>query len=152
MFDFNVMPDYAGWDFSAFHNVNFLSVNCDIFLEYFAADDVFYFNVAYVDVDIQDMGFTQNLDEITYSPEYGWSQNGWLEVILGHTYVIWTADNHFAKVRVTTIGNESIGFDWAYQVAPGNPELKPKVERGEEDYLRYPRNGQYINAGTLNEK
>jgi hypothetical protein len=140
MFDYNTLPDYAGWDLSAAMAVNYLSGNCDLFLEYFDGDDVFYFNVSNIDTDIQDMGFTNNMDEITYSPEYGWSQNGWLEVILGHTYVIWTDNNHFAKIRVTALGNESIIFDWAYQVDPGNLELKPKVER-EDEYLRHPRDG-----------
>jgi hypothetical protein len=139
LFDSDVMPDYGGWDFSAYHNVNYLSVNCDIYLDKVG---VFYLNVTNVDIDIQDMGYTENLDEITYSPEYGWSENGWLEVILNHTYVVWTDDNHFAKIRVTAIGNESVIFDWAYQVAPGNRELKPRVDRNEDEYLRHPRGGE----------
>ncbi|NMC45170.1 MAG: hypothetical protein GYA46_14715 [candidate division Zixibacteria bacterium] len=137
MFDYNAVPSYAGWDFSAMQTVNYLSVNCDIYAEYLSGDDVFYINVTNEDVDIQDMGYTVSLDDIGYSPDAGWSQNGWLEVILGHTYVIWTADNHYAKIRVTAIVDDHIIFDWAYQVDPGNPELKPLIKRL-PGYLRHP--------------
>ncbi len=138
LIDFNVEPQSAGYDFSNNAIVDYLAADCDIFLEYFAGDDVFYFDVGNVNTDIQDMGYTQDFDEISYAPEYGWSQNGWLEVILGHTYVVWTADNHFAKVRVTAINSQNVIFDWAYQVAIGNPELKPLVVRS-DDYLHHPR-------------
>lgn len=135
--DFNVQPQYAGFDFANQQVVDYLAPACDVFLEYFPGDDVFYFNVANVNTDIQDMGYTADFDEISYAPLYGWSHNGWCEVILNHTYVIWTADNHFAKVRVTAINSQNVIFDWAYQVAIGNPELKPVVERS-ADYLRHP--------------
>ncbi len=138
LFDYNDLPQYAGYDFFNELVVDYLAPACDIYLEYFPGDDVYYFNVANVNTDIQDMGYTADFDEISYAPEYGWSKNGWCEVILNHTYVIWTADNHFAKVRVTAINSQNVIFDWAYQVAPGNPELKPLVDRS-EDYLRHPR-------------
>jgi len=140
LFDFNVLPEFSGWDFSEAAVVDYLAPTCDLFLEYFPGDDVFYFNVATIYTDIQDMGYTENFDEITYSPEFGWSQNGWCEVILWHTYVIWTEDDHFAKIRVTGITDDRIIFEWAYQVAPGNLELKPRVnDRVPEEYLRHPR-------------
>ncbi len=138
LIDYNAEPQSAGYDFSNNAIVDYLSPNCDIYLEYYPGDDVYYFNVGNVNTDIQDMGYTVDFDEISYAPEFGWSQNGWLEVILGHTYVVWTADNHFAKVRVTAINSQNVIFDWAYQVAIGNPELKPLVERS-DDYLRLPR-------------
>jgi len=53
----------------------------------------------------------------------GWSTTRDALAIKGHPYVVWTHDNHFAKVRITDISGTSIVFDWAYQVAPGNPEL-----------------------------
>lgn len=137
MFDYNAVPSYAGWDFAAMQTVNYLSVDCDIYAEYLPGDDVFYINVTSGNVDIQDMGYTENLDVIGYSPTEGWSRNGWLEVIVGHTYVVWTVDNHFAKIRVTAIVDDHLIFDWAYQVDPGNPELKPLVKRS-PDYLRHP--------------
>ena len=138
LFDLNVMPAYSGWDLSAEVPVDYRDVGfCDFFLEYYDGDGVFYFNVGNSQTDIQDMGYTETLDDIGYAPESGWSLNGWCEVILGHTYVIWTDDNHFAKVRVTAINSENILFDWAYQVAGGNPELKPLIKRA-PDYLRHP--------------
>ncbi len=81
------------------------------------------------------MGFTDNLDVIDVAPLYGWSLNGWCEVIAGHTYVFWTDDNRYAKVRVTAINQDNVVFDWAYQTVAGNPELKPKVSRP-DGYLR----------------
>jgi len=137
MFDFNGDPSYAGWDFSAQQTVDYLAAGCDVYTEYVPGDGVFYINVANVNVDIQDMGYTEDLDVIGYSPDAGWSLNGWSELILGHTYVIWTADNHYAKIRVTAILGDHIIFDWAYQVDPGNPELKPLIKRL-PGYLRYP--------------
>jgi len=140
LFDVYVSPEFAGWDFANARAVHYLSVDCDLFLEYYAGDSVYYFDVANSATWIQDMGYTVDLDEIDYAPEYGWSKNGWCEVILGHTYVIWTDDNHFAKVRVTGINGEKVIFDWAYQVATGNPELKPLVNPN-PDYLRHPQAG-----------
>lgn len=137
MFDFNAIPTYAGWDFSAQQTVSYLAGGCDIYAEYVPGDGVFYINVADVNVDIQDMGYTDDLDVIGYSPDAGWSQNGWCEVIPGHTYVFRTADNHYAKIRVTAIIDDHLIFDWAYQVDPGNPELKPLIKRI-PGYLRHP--------------
>ncbi|MDD4050809.1 MAG: hypothetical protein PHR28_02765, partial [candidate division Zixibacteria bacterium] len=74
MFDYNAVPTYAGWDFSAEQTVDYLAAGCDIYTEYLSGDDVFYINVADVNVDIQDMGYTENLDVIGYSPDDGWSQ------------------------------------------------------------------------------
>ena len=30
----------------------------------------------------------------------GWSAVGWLELIVHHSYIIWTADDHYATIRV----------------------------------------------------
>lgn len=77
--------------------------------------------------DIQDFGYTETLDALDWSPQDGWSTVGWAEVIVGHTYAVWTWDDHYAKFRVTDVGNASIVIDWAYQIDPGNPELKPSI-------------------------
>ncbi|KPK99662.1 MAG: hypothetical protein AMJ91_07015, partial [candidate division Zixibacteria bacterium SM23_73_3] len=67
---------------------------------------------------------------------HGWSQVGWVEVILGHSYIIWTRDNHYAKLRVVGFTRSyGVIFDWAYQVDPGNQELAPRPPHG-ENYLR----------------
>ncbi|MEZ5359081.1 MAG: hypothetical protein R3F48_09660 [Candidatus Zixiibacteriota bacterium] len=143
LYDFNINPDNSGWDFSGRRVVAYNSIDADFYVEYYDANGVFYINVSNIDTDIQDMGYTSNLDEVNYSPTEGWSQLGWVEVIAGHTYIIWTDDNHFAKVRVTAVDipNNSIVVDWAYQVDTGNPELKPavfpkpKIDRP-DNYLR----------------
>ncbi|MCB0748236.1 MAG: hypothetical protein KDC90_12320, partial [Ignavibacteriae bacterium] len=46
------------------------------------------------------------------------------KALIGHTYVIWTWDNHFAKVRVKAITGDRVVFDWAYQLLEGEPQLK----------------------------
>ncbi|MEO0156993.1 MAG: hypothetical protein ABIL07_07755, partial [candidate division WOR-3 bacterium] len=71
-------------------------------------------------------GYTASFDEIGYAPDDGWSPTGIVEAIVGHTYVIWTWDNHFAKIRVASLKPGYVIFDWAYQVDPGNPELVRK--------------------------
>jgi hypothetical protein len=77
--------------------------------------------------DIQDVGYTQSFDEIGYAPADGWATVGELELILGHTYVIWTEDNHYAKIRVTAVNlaDGYVTLQWAYQTDTGNPELVP---------------------------
>jgi hypothetical protein len=141
LFDYNLFPDDAGWNLAAATVVNYLV--SDFYLEYYAPDDVFYLNVGNIDTDIQDMGYTYDFDEIGYSPGpgEGWSQNGWLEVILHHTYIIWTDDNRYAKIRITGTGTNQILFNWAFQEDFGNRELKPRIERA-PDYLRNPQVGE----------
>ena len=136
MFDYNQYPNSAGFDFSSQEVVAFNSVDADIYLDYDTDYDVFFLSVTNSNTDIQDFGYTESLDDVDYSPEYGWSNVGWLEVIAGHTYIIWTKDNHFAKMRVVSIsGDDYILFDWAYQVDPGNPELKVRPQHS-RTYLR----------------
>ncbi|MCP4567685.1 MAG: fibronectin type III domain-containing protein [FCB group bacterium] len=135
LYDFVDMPSFSGWYFAGEAVVSWDHQFCDLYLEYVPGDGVYYFNVGDENTDIQDMGYTDHLDEIDYSPKNGWSANGWSEVILGHTYIFWTADNHFAKIRVTGISLSGVTFDWAYQVDTGNRELKPLVPRA-VDYLR----------------
>lgn len=137
IYEYASYPNDAGWDLSAESIVPWDDFECDFYLEYLAGSDVFNLNVRYTDIDIQDMGYTESLDDISYSPQDGWSQNGWCEVILGHTYVIWTAEYNYAKIRVKAIDKEagSITFDWAYQIDPDNPELKPRPHQN-SGYLR----------------
>ena len=69
-----------------------------------------------------------------YAPTTGWSDTKDEIAKVGHTYVIWTWNNHFAKMRVKSITNDRIVFDWAYQLLEGNTQLKPKAKgnlRGE---------------------
>jgi hypothetical protein len=83
--------------------------------------------VVYDDTDIIDMGPTMDIWDIDFAPENGWATNKEEIARVGHTYVIWTYDNHFAKVRIKSITSDRIVFDWAYQTAVGDPQLKPVV-------------------------
>ena len=141
--DFNDYPTISGYDFSTYSILPYDFTNADIYIEYNTFDEVFYINVTNDLTDIQDMGYTDNFDEIGYSPMDGWSAVGWSEIILGHTYIIWTKDDNYAKLRVTALnGTTSVRFDWAYQTDPGNPELaRPQHDGG---YLK-----RTINVGII---
>ncbi|MEO0143182.1 MAG: hypothetical protein ABIL70_03995 [candidate division WOR-3 bacterium] len=123
VFDYTQYPAYAGWDFSAYTVVPYDYAYCDFYFGYHEQNGSYYLFAGRTGTLIQDMGYTSSFDEIGYAPEDGWSPSGMVEAIIGHTYVIWTWDNHFAKVRVTSINPDYAIFDWAYQIDPGNPEL-----------------------------
>jgi hypothetical protein len=123
IFDYHDFPYYAGWNFSDYSVVPYDHPACDFYYGYDGYNKAPYFFVGRPGGLIQDFGYTESLDEITYAPEYGWSSTGIVEAIKGHTYIFWTWDNHFAKFRVTSINSDHVIFDWAYQVDPGNPEL-----------------------------
>lgn len=121
-------PDHSGYDFSRYEVTYYMDEETDFFYEY---DDALQTGFIYArdeDTWIQDMGYTENFDEISYAPLEGWSNLGVLEAIEGHTYVFWTRENHFAKIRIEKIySNGSMRFRWAYQVDEGNRELKIPV-------------------------
>lgn len=127
IFDYNKAPDNAGYDFSQYLVVPYNDKNADLFFENYNGQ--FYLNV-WDDSDIQDMGQTIDIYDISYAPTGGWvpAKTGenvkYTEAIIGHTYVIRTWDNHYAKVRISSITSERVVFDWAYQTIEGNKELK----------------------------
>ena len=123
LYDFNQFPLDAGFDFSQARRVAWNNAGTDTYLEFFSPNNVFYINTG-LNVDIQDFGYTKSFDDVDFAPNQGWSELGFVEVILGHAYIIWTADNHFAKIRVENIGPNSVGLAWAYQTDTGNGELK----------------------------
>jgi hypothetical protein len=127
--DYRTAPSLAGYDFSTYSIGSYDDVLTDFFFELFSGR--FYLNV-WDDTDIQDMGYTDSFDEIRKAPMTGWSPSGSVEAIPGHTYVIWTWDNHYAKVRVRSVSTSGVSFDWAYQTADGNTTLKRSTsgERG----------------------
>lgn len=126
IFDYHHYAAYAGWDFSGCLVVPFNHSTCDFYYGYDDGNEVPYFYIGRPGGLIQDFGYTESLDDITYAPEHGWSATGIVEAIVGHTYIIWTWDFHFAKFRVTARGQDYVIFDWAYQVDPNNPELVVK--------------------------
>ena len=134
--DYHRYPNTSGYDFSRFAVVGFDEKGADVYLDYDDYYRVFFLCAADTLTDIQDFGYTGSLDDVNVAPEDGWSWVGWVEVILGHSYIVWTRDNHFAKLRVMGF-NRSYGviFDWAYQEDLGNPELAPRPGHA-ENYLR----------------
>ena len=123
IFDYTEYPDYAGWDFSAYSVVAYDNPVCDFYYGYDDFNGAFYFYIGRYMGQIQDFGYTESLDEITYAPQEGWSSTGIVEAIEGHTYIVWTWDYHYAKFRVTSIDSDYVIFDWAYQTEMHNPEL-----------------------------
>jgi hypothetical protein len=119
--DYRSSPGLAGYDFSTYSVGDYDDDFTDVFFE--AAGGRYYLDV-WDDTDIQDMGYTKSLYEIAAAPSAGWSPARSVEAIVGHTYVLWTWDDHFAKVRIREITSSRVTFDWAYQVAKSNPELK----------------------------
>jgi hypothetical protein len=118
---YQAMPGAAGYDFSAYAVVPYDGKAADMYYEYF--NSVAYMNVG-TDTDIQDVGATQSILEIGTAPSSGWSVTHDVRLMVGHTYVIWTWDDHYAKFRVKTLSPGRVVFDWAYQLIPSNPLLK----------------------------
>ncbi|MGQ9608821.1 MAG: fibronectin type III domain-containing protein [bacterium] len=95
-------------------------------------------NVPYIysdsDVKMQDLGYTDSMDDIDVSPTRGFTEL-FVEAIIGHTYAFLMPDGHYAKIRITDIYIDWVGndvrdawivFDWAYQLQVNNPELAPE--------------------------
>lgn len=130
VFDYNLSPNNAGYDFSNYLVVPYNGDDADFFFENY--NGKYYLNV-WDDSDIQDMGTTNDIWDISYAPTSGWipllpNENvKYVEAVPGRTYVIWTWDNHYAKIRITNITQQRMVFDWAYQLVEGNRELKRGV-------------------------
>lgn len=121
IFDFRRFPSNSGYCFAQYSVFPYDNLNTDFFFENYQGQ--FYLDV-WDDTDIQDMGPTNDIYDIEYAPSYGWSPTKDVEAIVGHTYVIWTWNNHYAKIRISSMTSERVVFDWAYQLVEGEPQLK----------------------------
>jgi hypothetical protein len=133
--NFMVYALNIGYDFSAFARTNTTGPPTDIFYGYYEDTTGFIHQQVFVpdySTDIQDAGYTSSLDAVDFAPDSGWSPSGTVEAVAGHSYVVWTRDNHYAKFRITAVGPTQVTLDWAYQIDPGNRELKakPATEEG----------------------
>jgi len=127
LFDYKQFPNLAGYSFSTYAVVAYNDSLTDFFFE--NHNGKFYLDV-YDDTFILDAGPTNDISDVAFVPTSGWSPTDDTTAIIGHTYVILTWDNHYAKIRVKNIiNNERIIFDWAYQLVPGNTQLKPLANR-----------------------
>jgi len=124
IFDFRRFPNNSGYSFPLYSVVAYDSIDVDFFFENYQG--TFYLDV-WDDTDIQDMGLTTDIYDIPYAPTSGWSTTKDVFAKIGHTYVIWTWNNHYAKIRISNITNERVVFDWAYQTLEGEMQLKPSV-------------------------
>ena len=124
LFDYRKFPNTSGYQFSTYSVVN--DTLADVFFENYQGS--FYLDV-WNDTDILDAGSTTDIYDVPFAPTSGWSTTKDAIAIVGHTYVIWTWSNHYAKIRVKAITNDRIVFDWAYQLVDGNTQLKIKPGR-----------------------
>jgi hypothetical protein len=107
---------------------------------YFGATDGVNYITAAAGVDIQDFGWTFDMDDLNFAPDKGYSPSGRVEAIEEHGYFVRITGGqgtHYAKFRVTFVTNPNLGVDsrrvtvdWAYQTATDNPELAPGVKGG----------------------
>ncbi|MDL1894146.1 hypothetical protein FBQ87_14865 [Sphingobacteriales bacterium CHB3] len=130
-----VLDDYrrvtatSGYDFSRYAVVPYNDLYADMYFENYQG--TYYMNVR-SDTDIQDMGPTNSILDIREAPNSGWSPTRDVQLIPGHTYVVWTWDDHYAKFRVSNISPSRVTFDWAYQLQKSNPMLKAGKSAGGE--------------------
>jgi hypothetical protein len=128
IFDYRTSPNNSGYSFAKNLIYSFNNKETDFFFENY--NGVNYVDVWGDDADIQDMGRTNDIYDISTAPLTGWVTQKigenikYAQAVVGHTYVIWTIDNHFAKIRIKSITNGRMVFDWAYQLVPGNIQLK----------------------------
>jgi hypothetical protein len=127
----------AGWDFSAFSRVAANDPGADIVYGNDGQTALMYAtemlvqtvpDTLYIPTDIQDAGYA-TLDSVDVSPvgdNAGWSPTGTVELIPGHSYIVWTWDNYYAKFHVTGISATTVSIDWAYQTDQGNPQLRAR--------------------------
>lgn len=119
--DFRLSPGFAGYDFSSYSVVPYDYQYADMYFENY--NDTLYMNVR-SDTDIQDVGPTNSILEVRTAPSSGWSSTHDVRLIVGHTYIVWTWDDHYAKFRVVNISANTVVFDWAYQLMESNRLLK----------------------------
>jgi len=113
----------SGWDFSAQVRRPSADPLTDMYYNSSGGSDLVYVPS---DTKIQDAGFVA-LRDVDFAPPSGWSTDGIVEAIVGHSYILLTRDNHYAKFEVKSHSGTSMVLDWAYQIDPNNPELTRRV-------------------------
>lgn len=122
----NTTPATSGFDFSPPHTRR---SSTDVLTDVYYDAATGYLIYAVNGVKIQDAGYVALVD-VDYAPnDTGWSSDGIVEAIPGHSYILLTPEGHYAKFEVVSRATASIVIDWAYQVDPDNRELAPKLAR-----------------------
>jgi len=119
----NTNDALSGLDFSDRSRQGSANVQTDL---YYAASGSSYLVYTVGGTLIQDTGYIA-LRDVDFAPPAGWSADGIVEAILGHSYIVLTADNHYAKFEVVSRDANGMTVDWAYQIDPDNPELARKL-------------------------
>jgi hypothetical protein len=122
-----VASNQAGYDFSKYTVVAVADEYADM---YFVTGNGGPVMRVDTDTDIQDMGPTSSVLAIGQAPVSGWSTTREVPLVAGHTYVVWTWDDHYAKFRVSSVSSGRVVFDWAYQLVPSNRLLKKDPANG----------------------
>jgi sensor histidine kinase YesM len=125
IFDYHQFPSLSAFSFATESVVNDTSALADF---YFNNDNGAYYLDVFSDTDIKDMGMTNSIYDITTAPSAGWTKYATASV--GHTYVIWTVDNNYAKIRISSVNSQRIVFDWAYQTIKGEVTMKTTAKTG----------------------
>ena len=124
LFSNSIDASLSGFNLITGQNVYDTSGAADVYVD--SLFGIYYLNAANLATDIQDVGYTSYFDDVDFAPTAGWSDLGFVEIILGHTYIIWTAEYHFAKMRAISINaSGSITFQWAYQTRQDETQLAP---------------------------
>ena len=123
----NADSTVSGWDFSAYSRRPSTDTRTDM---YYAAANGHFLVYVPTDTRIQDTGFVALVD-VDFAPPSGWSADGVVEAIPGHSYIVLTRDNHYAKFEVVSRTTSLMNMDWAYQIAPDNRELQARPARRE---------------------
>jgi len=113
----------SGWDFSTRSIGSSLDPATDV---YYGAQAGHYIVYASAGTLIQDAGYVALVD-VDFAPPGGWSADGQVEAIPGHSYIVLTLNGHYAKFEVVSRTSTSMVMNWAYQLDPNNPELARKA-------------------------
>jgi len=119
----NTNDALSGLDFSDRSRQASANIQTDL---YYAVSGGAYLVYAVGGTLIQDTGYIA-LRDVDFAPPAGWSADGVVEAIPGHSYIVLTADNHYAKFEVVSRDASAMTMDWAYQIDPDNPELARKL-------------------------
>jgi len=120
-------PDISGFDFTRPERgaQAFDLSSTDMYFGFDAEVNVPYIYSDDPDIGMQDLGYTDSMDDVDAAPTRGFTSL-FVEAIPGHTYAFFMPDGHYAKIRIIDLEPEAwMVFDWAYQLQPDNPELAP---------------------------
>lgn len=109
----------SGWDFSARVRRPSLDLQTDM---YYGSSNGHTIVYAAPNTEIQDAGYVA-LRDVDFAPPSGWSGDGEVEAIPGHSYIVLTRSGNYAKFEVISRDNSAMVLDWAYQIDVNNPEL-----------------------------